>query len=62
MKRRKFIGLVGGAVAWPAAARAQQLGKTYRIGVFGAGSSPLHPAFTAFPDALRALGWIEGHL
>src|SRR5215467_8723730 len=60
MKRREFIGLVGGAVAWPAAAGAQQLGKVYRIGVFSAGSPPLTPTFSAFPDALRALGWIEG--
>jgi len=60
VKRREFIGLVGGAAAWPAAARAQQLGKVYRIGVFSAGSPPLTPTFTAFPDALRALGWIEG--
>jgi putative ABC transport system substrate-binding protein len=60
MKRREFIGLVGGAVAWPAAAGAQQLGKVYRIGVFSAGSPPLTPTFTAFPNALSALGWIEG--
>jgi putative tryptophan/tyrosine transport system substrate-binding protein len=60
MKRRAFIGLVGGAVAWPAAAGAQQLGNVYRIDVLSAGSPPLTPTFTAFPDALRALGWIEG--
>lgn len=59
MKRREFIGLVGGAVAWPAVARAQELGKVYRIGVFSAGS-PLTTSFTAFPDALAALGWIDG--
>jgi putative ABC transport system substrate-binding protein len=32
----------------------------YRIGVFSAGSPPLSTSFTAFPDALRALGWIDG--
>ena len=61
MIRRHFITLIdGAAAAWPFAARAQQAGKTYKIGWLTAGSFERSQAFAAFLDALRELGWIEG--
>jgi putative tryptophan/tyrosine transport system substrate-binding protein len=58
MKRREFIALVAGAVAWPIALSAQQPGKVYRLALFSASSSPL--GRSVLFDALRDLGWIEG--
>jgi putative ABC transport system substrate-binding protein len=61
MRRREFIKVItGSAVVWPFAARAQQAGKTYKIGWLSAGSFERSPALAAFLDALRELGWIEG--
>src|ERR1700747_1991311 len=56
------MGLLGGAAAWPLAARAQQGGKKYTIGLFSAGIklSENAPAWIAFFSAMRELGWIEG--
>jgi putative tryptophan/tyrosine transport system substrate-binding protein len=63
MRRREFITLVGGAAAWPMAARAQQNERVRRIGVLVA--SPADDAewkarLAAFNDGLAQLGWIEG--
>src|SRR5262249_22624475 len=60
--RRKFLAtLVGGAAAWPLAARAQQPGRVWRIGVLETTSMDLNAAnFEAFCQSLRELGYIEG--
>ena len=60
MKRRAFITLLGGAAAsWPFAARAQQAGRTYRLGVLH-NQGPQSPQFPPFYDELRRLGFVEG--
>jgi len=60
MRRREFIALVGGAAAaWPLAARAQEAGRTYHLGVltFSARSAP---HMVAMFDDLRRQGFTEG--
>jgi putative tryptophan/tyrosine transport system substrate-binding protein len=61
MRRRQFIGLIGGAAAWSRSARAQQpAGKVWRIGFLG--SAPPTPAMVrALRDGLRERGYLEGH-
>src|SRR5262249_20333872 len=62
MKRREFITLIGGAAAWPLAARAQQP-EVRRIGVLmsRATDDPEGQAgFAAFKQGLQELGWVEG--
>jgi putative ABC transport system substrate-binding protein len=61
VKRRAFMTLLGGAAAWPLAARAQQPTKTYRIGMLETISPALNAAqFDAFRKSLRELGYVEG--
>jgi putative ABC transport system substrate-binding protein len=60
MKRRDFVKLAGGAIAWPLAARAQQAPLPI-IGFLGASTAPNWTQWsTAFVQGLRDLGWIEG--
>src|SRR5262245_8893038 len=58
-KRRQFLTLVGGAAAWPVAARAQQPTKTLRVGTV-AGTPRSSPHWVAFERRMRELGYREG--
>ena len=61
--RREFLGTVGGAAAWPLAARAQQGDRMPRIGVLISfdENDPLAKTFVpAFAQALAGLGWTDG--
>jgi putative ABC transport system substrate-binding protein len=61
MIRREFISLLGGAAAWPIAARAQQPGKLPTVGFLGATTPSAQKKWTdAFVQRLRELDWIEG--
>jgi putative ABC transport system substrate-binding protein len=63
VKRREFITLLGGTVAWPLAARAQQPEQIRRIGVL-MGYTESDPAvqsyLAAFRGTLAKLGWVDG--
>jgi len=60
VKRREFITLIGGAAAWPRAARAQQA-KVATIGLLGTGSAAAQSQWTAaFVQRMRDLGWVDG--
>jgi putative tryptophan/tyrosine transport system substrate-binding protein len=61
MRRREFMTLLGGTVAWPPVARAQQSKKLPTIGVLGA-ATPLswRHWVAGFVQRLGELGWSEG--
>ena len=63
MRRREFISLLGGAAAWPFAARAQQPAQSRRVGVLmtTAADDPESQARLApFANGLKELGWTDG--
>ena len=63
MRRREFLTLVGAAVAWPIAARAQQPDRMRRIGVlmgFAESDREGQAFVAAFREGLQKLGWAEG--
>ena len=57
IQRRKFIGTVGSAIAWPVTARAQYSTKVPRIGIIGWREAAI---WNHFRRGLRDLGYIEG--
>jgi len=60
--RRTFIGsVVGGILAAPLAAEAQQAGKVYRIGYLSTPTrESVENGLQAFLRKLRELGWVDG--
>jgi putative ABC transport system substrate-binding protein len=63
MKRRAFITLLGGAVAWPSSARSQKGERMRRIGVFlpsAADDPETLSRITALTQGLQELGWTDG--
>jgi putative ABC transport system substrate-binding protein len=64
VRRREFITLLGGAVAWPVAARAQQSERVRRVGVITGvpeTDADLQARYAVLRQALQQLGWSEGH-
>src|ERR1700738_2213404 len=65
LKRREIITLLGrAAVAWPLAARAQQVDRTWRIGYLSATETEAEPQAHAcdliLEAALARLGYVQG--
>jgi len=63
MHRREFVSVLGGAAAWPLAARAQQRDETRRIGFLiglPADDADGQARLAAFVQGLARLGWIVG--
>jgi putative ABC transport system substrate-binding protein len=61
--RREFVSLLGGAAAWPLAARAQQDGRVRRVGMLMAyveDDAEGQARFHALRQGLADLGWVEG--
>jgi putative ABC transport system substrate-binding protein len=64
MRRREFITVLGGAAAWPLAARAQHGERTRRIGVLTGYAESDHEAqarLVILRQSLQRLGWTIGH-
>src|SRR5437762_13412788 len=60
LKRRQFISLLSGAVAWPHVARAQQPNRVTALINSTADDAIYQTRVVRFQRSLRSLGWIEG--
>jgi putative ABC transport system substrate-binding protein len=63
MRRRDFLGVLGGAAAWPLAVRAQQADGMRRIGVLlpaNASDMKFQIQVQAFEQELKKFGWMIG--
>src|SRR5258706_5059035 len=64
MRRRQFLGVLGGAAAWPLVADAQERERVRRIGVlmnFAADDPESQRRITAFAQGLQQSGWTDGN-
>ncbi|SEE89184.1 putative ABC transport system substrate-binding protein [Rhizobiales bacterium GAS191] len=62
LRRRDFVALIGGGVAWPFAGQAQQSSKIPTVGVLWHAGSPEEeqPFFGALREGFKDLGYVEG--
>src|ERR1700682_3880213 len=62
MRRREFIAMVAGSAVWPRFARAQQPGRTYRVGLLATGGvlGVLDERRKSVLEGLAANGFLEG--
>lgn len=61
MQRREFISLLGGAAAIPFAARAQPVGKVWRVGMLDSVPAAANGKnLDAFRAAMHQFGYVEG--